>query len=263
MSKVYGYIRVSTATQAEKGYGLETQEKAIQQYCKDNNLELIDIFKDEGVSGTIIERDGLTELLASLKEVDKVIVLNTSRLWREEMVKVLVKREFIKCKVDIISIEQKDYSVFIKDPNDFLLSGIMELLDSYERMTISIKLAKGRRTKAKGGNKPAGIAPIGYKWVNNRIEIDNYQAETVKAIYNGYLNLKSLSKLSSSLESKGYKSNNNKPFSKASLSHILKNEFYIGVITHDTVKVPGQHSPIIDNIIFSQVQALLKQKSTT
>ncbi|MBT6143440.1 recombinase family protein, partial [bacterium] len=43
-TKTFGYIRVSTDKQAEKGYSLDDQEKRIRAHCKQNNLELVDIF---------------------------------------------------------------------------------------------------------------------------------------------------------------------------------------------------------------------------
>ena len=47
IKKVYGYVRVSTDTQTVTGYGLTTQENAIEDYCKQNNLELVRIFANE------------------------------------------------------------------------------------------------------------------------------------------------------------------------------------------------------------------------
>lgn len=119
MTKVYGYIRVSTLTQVKHGLGLKTQEEAISDYCQKNKLELIQIFKDEGISGTIADRHGLTDLLSSFNGINKVIVLNSSRLWRNETVKVLVHRELKKAKSDVISIEQPNYSIYSKTPTTF------------------------------------------------------------------------------------------------------------------------------------------------
>ena len=168
MNKTYAYYRVSTQSQMEKN-GIEMQEAEVEKYCKSKEIKIDGIFIDEGISGTLADRDGLNELLAVLEKGDRVIVQNTSRLWRNDSVKVMVHHEMKKSGADIVSIEQPTYSVYCTDPNDFLFNGMMELLDQYERMTISMKLAKGRRARAKSGNKPCGTAPFGYKWNENRI----------------------------------------------------------------------------------------------
>ena len=55
------------------------------------------------------------------------------------------------------------------------------LLDQYERLSINLKLAKGRKTKARSGQKACGVAPLGYRWTTNaEIEIDRDGADTVK-----------------------------------------------------------------------------------
>ncbi|MCY9136852.1 hypothetical protein MOE66_19915 [Bacillus atrophaeus] len=85
--------------------------------------------------------------------------MNTSRLWRADNAKVMIKRQLMKDSARVSSIEQPTYSIYDRDPNDFLLNGMMELLDQYDRLSINMKLANGRRQKAKGGTKACGNPP--------------------------------------------------------------------------------------------------------
>jgi site-specific DNA recombinase len=114
LEKVFGYVRVSTETQAEKGYGKDVQENAIMVHCKANGLELVEVFQDLGLSGTLIDRDGLTDLMSALSEgeVKRVIVMNTSRLWRADNAKVMIKRQLMKANAEVNSVEQRTYSIY-------------------------------------------------------------------------------------------------------------------------------------------------------
>lgn len=246
----YGYVRVSTETQVEKGYGLDTQRKAIDDYCKSNGIELSGMFSDEGISGTIADRDGLSALISAMNKNDSVIVLNTSRLWRSDSVKVLVHHELKKESCKIISIEQPTYDIYSTDPNDFLFNGMMELLDQYERLTITKKLAKGRVTKASKGEKSCGSAPYGYKWQDKEIVIDYNNDMVVRQIFTWFAENQSLSVTAGLAEAKGYKTSTGRDFSKQSISNMLHNDFYIGIVTHGGQKYHGKHDPIVDRDLF-------------
>lgn len=255
---IYAYYRVSTQTQAEQN-GIEMQISEVERYCKENDISIDGVFKDEGISGTRADREGLNDLLATLEKDDKVIVQNTSRLWRNDSVKVMIHHEMKKCGVDIISIEQKTYSIYSKDPNDFLFNGMMELLDQYERMTISMKLAKGRKARAKTGNKPCGTAPIGYRWEGNEIVIDYNNQLVVQDVFKIFLEEKNLSKTQRKCKEKGYKTTRGKDFSVQAIKNILQNDFYIGMVTYAGKKIKGEHKPIIEKHMFENVNKILRR----
>lgn len=258
----YGYYRVSTQVQKESGYGLETQRQEIERYAKANNLEISDFFHDDGVSGTDECREGLIDLLATLSKGDKVIVLNTSRLWRNDTVKVLVHHNLKKVDADIISIEQPNYTIYTKDPTEVLFNGILELLDQYTRLEINMKLAKGRKTKASKGDKGCGSVPYGYTWnpADATVILDYNNHLVVKEMfeqYEFYLNHATvkypLAKVVEYCKEKGYKTKRGNDFSKQTLHTMFHNDFYIGVVTHAGKKVIGNHEPIISRELFEKI----------
>lgn len=254
--KNYAYYRVSTATQAERN-GIQMQQAVVENYCLENDIELYGVFADEGVSGTKEDRDGLLDLMASLERGDKIIVQNTSRLWRSDTVKVFVHRELRKIGADIVSVEQPNYTIYEKDPNNFLFNSIMEILDQYERMTISMKLAKGRKAKARRGGKSCGNAPIGYRWEGNEIVPDEENVDMINHIFNMAIDFDgNVSKIVRCCNANEYKTARGNNFSNNAIKNILTNDFYIGTITYAGNKTDGKHIGIIDKGLFNDVQAL-------
>ena len=271
-NQVFGYARVSTDTQSEKGYGLDTQRAAIEKHCLDNNLELISIFEDKGISGTeavendgdelISKRTGLLQLLSSLNGANNIIVLNTSRLWRSDIAKVLIRREIERKGGEVISIEQPRYSIYKKDPNEVLINGMFELLDEYERISIALKLAKGRTTKANKGHKPAGVTPYGYKYSDDKkaVIIDQSEAPIVKRMFTAGQTGQTIQKIVDGLNADDITTRRGKAWTKATVHGILRNNFYTGVLTHQQQTIPGNHEAIISKVQFGKVAKQLERR---
>jgi len=257
--RVIGYVRVSTQGQVKDGYSLSYQVEEIQNYCARHNLELLDIYKDEGISGAkvdedglTIERDGLQNLLLDLqwREAKQIVVLNTSRLWRADIVKVLIQRELKRHKVDVKAIEQPQYSIYAHDPSDFLVNGMMELLDQYQRLEIALKLSRGRRKKAQEGGYAGGRAAYGYKAKKGSkvLEINLDEAVVIQRLFE----LKelfpqwSLSELAYQLNFEGFQTAQEKRFTKVQVKRILDREsFYQGVYYYSNIEAQGNHTPIL------------------
>lgn len=255
---IYAYYRVSTQSQADAN-GVQMQKDVVSKYARDNGLTIADTFKDEAISGTVVERPGVMDLLSTLEPGDKIIVQNTSRLWRDDVAKVMIRKEIMRAKADVISVEQPSYSIYSKDPNDFLINSIFEILDQYDKMQITMKLHKGLRAKANKGSKPCGIAPYGYKWDNNEIVVDYNNNLVVKDIFVEYKFCKSLSTLEDICKAKGYKTSRGNDFTKKSLANILHNRFYIGYVKYGEVELEGAHETFISEALFNEVQEILER----
>ena len=269
---VYGYIRVSTDTQSEKGYGLDTQRAAIEKHCADNGLELLEVYEDRGISGTeaieaegdelISKRKGLLQLLAVLNGTNRIVVMNTSRLWRSDIAKVLIRREIERKQGEVISIEQPRYSIYKKDPSEVLINGMFELLDEYERISIALKLAKGRATKANRGDKPAGILPYGYKYTADKKGVEIYEPEalTVKRIFTLSQTGQTIQKIVDALNADGITTRQGNAWTKATVHGMLRNTFYTGVLTHQGAEIKGNHEPIISKIQYGKARKQLQRR---
>jgi len=75
------YCRVSTNQQ---NLGLESQARALFEYCRMNNITNYELFSDEGISGTKSSRPSLDRLMALVKtgQIESVIVFSFSRFAR-------------------------------------------------------------------------------------------------------------------------------------------------------------------------------------
>ena len=258
--KYYGYIRVSTETQAEKGGGLSVQTDAINDYAKKNGITIDRIFTDAGISGTKETRPALDELLLeTITEGDVIIVHNTSRLWRSIFAQATVMKAIMDVKADIVSIDEPTFNVYkyMTDPDNFMISSMMGMLDQWERMTITRKLARGRTTKASRGDKPAGNTPLGYRYSDDKksVIIVEEEAKIVRMIFTEAQKGKSLQQIADYLNAQGLTSRKGTAWSSGTVARIVHNDFYTGILTHQGRSIKGNHEPIISKIQFGKAQA--------
>jgi DNA invertase Pin-like site-specific DNA recombinase len=91
-------------------FGLETQRDAIMKYCTANGLELIRVYEDPALSGSLqpLERPGLHALLEALKaeDIKQVIVTRLDRLARDTMLSLWLMKEIKKLGAELVSIAE-------------------------------------------------------------------------------------------------------------------------------------------------------------
>ena len=63
-AKAVIYCRVSDPKQVTRGSGLGSQETRCREYARAKGYEVVEVFRDEGASGGMIERPGMLTMLA-------------------------------------------------------------------------------------------------------------------------------------------------------------------------------------------------------
>lgn len=241
--KVVGYCRVSTDNQKEEGT-IEIQEVAIREYCKKNRYELIDLFEDNGISGSkdLDHRPGLANLFDYIDEnpgsIQKLIVFKLDRLARDlRLQENLIYDIQAKKKIDLISIKESDLCG--NDPHRVLIRQVLGSFAQYEKSVIAMRLELGRNRKANKGGYAGGNVSLGYKVQNSELKIDESSAETVKSIFHmKRYNRLSLNEIARELNRKGIPTARGGKWYARTIKYILENPLYKGELSYkeNTVK---------------------------
>src|SRR4051794_29680323 len=118
------------------------------------------VFRDEGYSGSRLDRPGLDALRDAVRDgvVGIVAVLTPDRLARKYAYQVLLLEEFRRAGVEIAFLQHP----ISDDPNDQLLLQIQGAIAEYERAVLGERFRRGKLQKARDGHYQGGRAP--YDW---------------------------------------------------------------------------------------------------
>ena len=185
----YGYIRVSTHDQEE--ISPDSQEHLLRDYAAKNNIVILKIFTDLGISGRKAnKRPGFQEMIGLAKgddhPVDLILVWKFSRFARNQeesiVYKSLLKKQH---NVDVVSVSEP----LSDDPFGSLIERIIEWMDEYYSIRLSGEVLRGMKENAARGAFQ-GAAPFGYKTVDKTLVIDPEKADIVRHVFNMYVNEK-------------------------------------------------------------------------
>lgn len=158
----YGYARVSTNRQTDKGYSVQDQIAQMTAYCKFNKLNLIEVVCEPAISGSEkmrYKRTKLTQLLKMLPSGCSIIVTDIGRLSRSlrDFLAITKELELKKCQL-IVIIQQIDTG----SPYGRFNAGLAALLNQLEIDMTAGRIANIRRLKIENGEF-MGRIPYGWK----------------------------------------------------------------------------------------------------
>lgn len=175
-SRAFGYLRVSTDSQADSGLGLEAQRSAIEAAAKRLGLALVDVFTDSGLSGAldIEDRPSLFAAVQALKRGDVLIVAKRDRLGRDLVGVALIERSITRKGARVISAAGEGTEG--TDASAMLQRQILDCFSEYERRLIGQRTKAALRAKRERGER-AGNVPFGYSLNADGRRLDRNEAE--------------------------------------------------------------------------------------
>ena len=265
------YLRVSTSEQAKHGFSIDMQENQNRLFANKMGFEVKNVYIDDGYSGKSINRPKLNELLKNIKkrnyEIDAVIVWRCDRLSRNtDYYYGVIKPTFEKHGIQILSATEPNdmdnpYGRYMRNNqinNAELESGL-----------ISIRTIENLKEKARQGDYPSSIPPVGYKRerVNGKsiVVIDEEKAPYVERIFCYYITgFYSFKSLADKMSEEGF-THHGKKCTKKLIENILCNNllFYTGKFKYMDKEYQGNHKPILTFEAYKEIQQIKKERSTT
>ncbi|MEU6206377.1 recombinase family protein [Micromonospora musae] len=226
MPPLVAYLRVSTDRQAEDGYGLAVQEAAIKTWAKDQKRRVVGWYRDEGVSGTLLARDGWMDVedAISSKRAGGVIVYKLDRLARDTMVQETLMQAVWKLGGEVYSTSLSETNLRDdpEDPSRKLIRTIMGAVNTYERDMITLRMRRGRRMKATRGGYAFGSPAFGQRSVNKQLVKDPTEQQTLKRLYELADSGRSTRQTAAQLNAEGRLTKRGRPWTSAGVSDVLR-----------------------------------------
>jgi site-specific DNA recombinase len=267
------YLRVSSDSQVSKahdpeGYSIPTQREGCLRHAERLGARIIGEFVELGRTGTNLRRPALQEMLAALPKLRPtyVIFYDLSRVAREEQDSFWLLGEIKRHGAKLEStLERIDDS-----PTGLLLYTILTGVNAHRSRMDGEKVKGGlQRKHADGGSM--GPARIGYLNDTETIEgrrvagiiTDSERVDLVKLAFElTATGAHTITTLTEMLEELGLRTRStykrpSKPLSRSMVHRLLRDDYYVGIVTLKGVKRPGRHEPIVDRTTFERVQQVL------
>lgn len=282
--KVGIYIRLSKEDEEKEKYSesesIQNQRALLMQYIKENKLNFIAEYVDDGISGTSFDRPGFNKMIEDIEngKINMVITKDLSRLGRNYVQSgYYTETYFPEHNVRYIAILDNIDTAIDSANND--IAPFKSILNEMYAKDTSKKINSVLQSKRKQGEY-LGTAPYGYKKdPENKYHliVDEEAAKVVKLIFEKYLKGYGTMQIADYLseqkipipsdynkKKRGAKSITYGLWAQSTVRFILSNEIYTGTVIQgkrkklsfkskkfidvpeeDWVKVPNMHEAIV------------------
>jgi site-specific DNA recombinase len=265
------YTRVSTDQGLDQEFNsLDAQYEASSAYIKSQahaGWTLIrSRYDDGGYSGGSTDRPNLQRLLDDVRsrKIDVIVVYKVDRLTRSLVDFAKLVELFDGHGVSFVSVTQQFNTTTSMGR---LTLNVLLSFAQFEREVTSERIRDKIAASKRKGLWVGGPLPLGYELGDGKLLVVDEEAERVRSIFRRYLevsginelvrDLKVMNVLTKSRTFSTGKVRGGIPFGRGTLSHLLRNRFFIGEVEYKGEILPGEQPAIMDRELFEAVQRKL------
>lgn len=227
--RVAAYCRVSSDSSDQLNSFMAQLNHYTDLVNSKDTWTLVDIYADEGITGTSTEkRQDFQRLISDCQKglIDKVLVKSISRFARNTTDCLETIRELKSIGVGICFEEQ---NIDTSKMSGELLTAMFASIAQKESESISGNMRWSYKRRMESGNFITCKAPFGYSICNGSLVINDQEAQIVQMIYSQYLSGKSQEEIAKHISTLGIPTRDgNMDWQQSTISYILQNEKYIG-----------------------------------
>ena len=228
------YTRVSSLLQQEDGTSLDSQR--MLGIKKAGELDYDHKVWNEGGQSSFNDdlnnRPVMVALLGQIErgEVKNLFVYNTDRLSRNQRTWAVIR---FKLLTHGVVLHTASGQMNLQNPVDDLMLGILSEISQYDNRIRAERCRIGRFHKIQQGNWKGGPPPYGYRLANKQLEVDPFESQWIRKIYDWYRMGVPVKSIQGKLAQEGVMTRRgNAQWSLGSINLVLRSTVYQGFYTY-------------------------------
>lgn len=275
LKRVAAYCRVSTDS-ADQINSFIAQVKYYNDFIRrSENMTLVDIYADEGITGTCVnKREEFQRMMSDSRKgkIDRILTKSVSRFARNSL-ECIESIRLLKSYGTTVLFEND--GIDTENMNSEMILYVKSAFAQSEALATSKRVATAARMRMQSGNCAVYTIPFGFSVENGRLVPIPECIPVIKRIFCEYLSGKGAGRIAEELNAENCMG---KHWNLTGIKYILSNEKYIGdslwqknytpaVLplkkrrNHgevDKYYITNTHQPMIDKDLFSAVQKMLE-----
>ncbi len=240
------YARCSVDDKGER-FTIAAQLRECRGFAEGLGWDVPDdlVFVDDGISGATLDRPGLSRLRDAIEDgrVDGVLAYDADRLSRNLGQMLFLQESCEKKGVDVRFVTGGSPGTTAEERMFFQIKGAFA---EYQRAKIIELTRSGKRERARSGRVSASRTPYGYAYdrETGTLAIDPERAEVVRSVFRWFLEERlATRRICERLASLGVPGPSGRRWWRFTVSTMLKNTTYGGVMYHNRRPTPGPRRP--------------------